>query len=132
MGANYVARAFLVAWPLGVERYYYYAWDNDAMGIMPRGENAGVARAYTQVEKWMLGSTVRDLVGLPSNVWVEHLKLLDGREAEIAWTTGDSATLSHEHVGAATGYQTLDGRTVPIRPGSVLSLTGSPVLLLYP
>jgi len=132
MGANYVARAFLVAWPLGVERYYYYAWDNDAMGIMPHGENAGVAWAYTQVEKWMLGSTVRDLVGLPSNVWVEHLKLLDGREAEIAWTTGDSATLSHEHVGAATSYQTLNGRTVPIRPGSDLSLTGSPVLLLYP
>jgi len=99
---------------------------------MPHGENAGVAWAYTQVEKWMLGSTVRDLVGLPSNVWVEHLKLLDGREAEIAWTTGDSATLSHEHVGAATSYQTLNGRTVPIRPGSDLSLTGSPVLLLYP
>src|SRR5262245_50271583 len=62
MAANYVARAFLVAWPLGVKRYYYYSWDNDTMGIMPRAENVGMARAYTQVEKWMRGSSVRDLV----------------------------------------------------------------------
>jgi hypothetical protein len=131
MAANYVARSFLVAWPLGITRYYFYAWDNNTMGIMPRGGKGELAQAYRQAAKWMIGSTVEDLVGMPNNVWVEHLKLADGRQAKIAWSSGNPITLGREHVGAATSYQTLDGRIVPLQPGSDLPLTGSPVMLIY-
>jgi hypothetical protein len=131
MAADYVARAFLVAWPLGVARYYFYAWDNDTMGIMPRGERAEMARAYRQTVKWMQGSTIEDLVGLPGNVWVEHLTLADGRHAKIAWSGGNSAMLGRDHIGTAKSYETLDGQVVPVQAGSDLPLTGAPILLLY-
>jgi hypothetical protein len=131
VAAAYVSRAFLVAWSLGIKRFYFYAWDNDNLGIMPRGEHAELAQAYRQTAKWMLEAKIEDLVGLPGNIWVEHVKLQDGRVAKIAWSGSGGGTLGREHIGVAKTYETLDGRVLPVQPGSDLVLTAAPILLLY-
>ena len=132
MAADYVARAFLVAWSAGVQRYLFYAWDNDTMGIMPKGGNNGMATAYRTVSRWMVGSKFGNCAILPDGTWIEHLTLSDGQVAKIAWNTSGTRNLSREHLGSAIRYETLDGKSQDIRAGAEVPMGGAPILLLYP
>lgn len=132
VAADYVIRAFLVAWVDGVKRYMFYSWDNDTMGIMPKGGQDGMAAAYRQAVHWMVGSRFTDCVIFPDGTWVEHLTLRDGQAAKIVWSTTANKNLEREHVGAAIRYETLDGQSRDLRPGIEVPISGAPILLIYP
>jgi hypothetical protein len=132
MGANFVARSFLVAWPLGVKRYMYYSWDNDTMGIMPKGSRSEMAEAYRKISQWLVGATMSDCVVSPDGTWVEHVTRPDGQRAKIIWNPSGEKRLSQDHIANASSYETLTGRNIPVRDGTEISVGGSPILLLYP
>ncbi len=131
MAADYVARAFLVAWPLGIRRYIYYSWDNDTMGIMPRGSRGEMAEAFRKVKQWMVGATFGECVVSADGIWIERLTQANGQYAKIIWTTAGTKNLAREHIGTAVSYETLDGRTIPIQPSTEITIGGAPILLLY-
>jgi hypothetical protein len=132
VAADYVIRAFLVAWVEGVKRYMFYSWDNDTMGIMPKGGQETMTVAYRQAAHWMVGARFTDCVILPDGTWVAHLTLKDDQAAKIVWSTSGNKNLGKEHVGAAIRYETLDGQSRDVRPGSEVPISGAPILLIYP
>jgi Beta-galactosidase len=132
LAADYVARAFLIAWAAGVKRYMFYSWDNETMGIMPKDGHNGMAAAYHTVAHWMVGSKFGDCAILPDGTWIEHLTLSDGQVAKIAWNTSGTRNLAKVHLGSANRYETLDGKSQDIRSGAEVPTGGAPILLLYP
>lgn len=130
VAADYVARALLIGWPFGLSRYILYSWDHPQMGIAPSGNaSTPMVRAYTTVEQWLSGSVVTRCEGSPNGLWVENITMASGAQAKVVWSAGAPMQLTRDHVGNATAYRTLDGQTMPIVPGSVLQVSGSPILL---
>src|SRR5262249_48148318 len=60
--AAFVVRACILNWASGVERLYWYAWDNYLMGLVePDGRTVKPAgRAYEHVQEWMTGARIRE------------------------------------------------------------------------
>ena len=56
--ADYVARALIVGWTAGLRRFYWYAWDNYAMGLVEQDGRTlkPAADAFGQVETWLVGA----------------------------------------------------------------------------
>lgn len=54
--AERMAQLLIAAAANGLDRYYYYAWDNDRSGMVDRWRNSRPRRsAYEQVHAWLLG-----------------------------------------------------------------------------
>jgi hypothetical protein len=128
--ATYVARALLIAWPFGLNRYLLYSWDHPQFGIAPSGQaSTAMVRAYGTVEHWLEGAVVTRCVGTPSGLWVENLTLKNGSQAKVVWSTGSPTPLTSENVGEAKFSTTLDGQTAPIQASSLPEANDSPILL---
>jgi hypothetical protein len=61
LAASYLARAFILNWATGVQRFYWYAWDNhgwaslettepDSRTLTPAGQ------AYGVIQNWLVGA----------------------------------------------------------------------------
>jgi hypothetical protein len=65
---GYVARCYLLHWAYGVNRFYWYSWDDNGGGPGQPGWGAlanwstnqpfPAAMAYAQVQEWMVGATM--------------------------------------------------------------------------
>lgn len=60
LGAAYLARAYILNWAAGVQRFYWYAWDNHLMSletIEADDETLKPAgRAFGIIQKWLIGA----------------------------------------------------------------------------
>ena len=69
----YVMRTYLLNWLLGVQRCYWYAWDNHNWSTLdlttPSGEMTGPGAAYGVVRQWMLGATLQGCNRSASGLW---------------------------------------------------------------
>lgn len=55
-----VAQLLILGAAVGLERFYYYAWDNERSGMVTtRGERLPSYEAMTRVQYWMLGSRMK-------------------------------------------------------------------------
>jgi hypothetical protein len=53
-----------------IDRFYYYAWDNDLSGMVDRdGASNARAGAYTRVGNWLFGTRVQPFERLPGGVF---------------------------------------------------------------
>ncbi|WP_456652671.1 cellulase family glycosylhydrolase [Bradyrhizobium lupini] len=70
----FVARALLLHWSSGIDRFYWYAFDHTSLGRL-LGTRAG--KAYDTTREWMLGAVMTqacaELTGAPS-IWSCELK----------------------------------------------------------
>ena len=124
----YVARALILGWWGGLDRFYWYAWDNRELGfvnaarkIMPAG------RAYLTVARWMTGARLRDC-RLDVDIWRCEL-LRDGRRAWLVWNAGDEARTWQVPKLNATHVESLDGAAHPLDGTGTLLIDGRPRLL---
>jgi hypothetical protein len=93
---GWTARAYILNWAAGVQRFYWYAWDDDGGDSVPFTEEdestiTSSARAYAQVQKWLIGATMLSCIRDPSGSWVSQLKLESGRSAWILWNEDQSS-----------------------------------------
>jgi hypothetical protein len=125
----YVARALLLNLSAGVERFYWYAWDNYLMGLIePDGKTLKApALAYGEVFRWLVDAQLLGCSQEPDGNWVCRLKR-DGGEARIVWRTSgmDEWTLPVEWKRAVGSD--LTGRRWKVSGRAVIVGT-SPVLL---
>ncbi|MEA2625040.1 MAG: polysaccharide biosynthesis protein PslG [Candidatus Binatota bacterium] len=87
--ASYVARAYLLNWVAGVDRFYWYAWDNDDwVGIHTVEPDCGATteagRAYATIRTWMVGSRIPECRRDRQDTWVCTL-MRERRQARIVW-----------------------------------------------
>ena len=86
LAAGYVVRAYLLNRAAGVERFYWYAWDNYLMGLVePDGKTLKApARAYGETYRWMTGASLQGCSAEASGNWVCRLTRPEG-EARVVW-----------------------------------------------
>ncbi|MGA7521125.1 MAG: glycosyl hydrolase [Acidobacteriaceae bacterium] len=104
--AGYVARTYLLNWAAGVQRVYWYQWNNQCWvklrmtsGPLPAPQcndsrqPTGItpaATAYQEVSQWMVGSSLKRCAS-QDDVWICQIRLHDGKSGHIVWrTTGSS------------------------------------------
>jgi hypothetical protein len=110
--AAYVSRGLILGWATGMERFYWYAWDNHIMGLIEPSTKvlkpAGLAYARTRV--WLEGSTMTGCE-IAGGVWVCTLSRPNGSKARIVWLEKEAARQWNPPADwHASEAQTLDGK----------------------
>jgi hypothetical protein len=130
--AAFLAKYFLLHWSLGVERFYWYSYDNELgwgtlwdreSGLRPPGA------AYREVRSWMAGATMSERCAsdrAAHALWTCGFTRPGGYRALAVWTDGDAR--SYRAGPGFTHYRDLAGARQPIRNG-VVTVTPSPILV---
>lgn len=86
--AKLIPRAFLMRWLYGIERFYYYSWDNFRNGLQmltPELETASAARAFAQTQNWLVGKTMVSCERNKDGVWIATLAGGPDKRSRIVW-----------------------------------------------
>jgi hypothetical protein len=128
--AAYVARAYIINWWIGVQRLYWYAWDNDnyvALKLTDRNRVPTLAaRAYQQIEKWLVGSSL-EACNTKGPVWVCELKQND-RTSWLIWSTENTGPPLASLSLPINKVDTLSGETLSGNAALSVNISESPVL----
>ena len=127
--AGFLARLYLLLWSNGVQRHYWYAWDDVNTGTLSTdGVPNSVGTAYTQVESWMLGRTMSTPCAQGSSgIWTCGLTGPNGYAAQAVWHPGGNK--SYTAPSQYTNYLDLTGKQHSIFKGATVTVGVEPVLL---
>lgn len=91
LGAAYLSRAYILAAVLGVERNYWYAWDNKILGFVdPSTKNPkGAAVAIGNLSTWVKGGAIQRCDMVQGNFWVCQFTHVSGAVRYIVWSAND-------------------------------------------
>jgi hypothetical protein len=129
--AAYVARLYLLQWPLGIARFYWFQYGNDQNGTLTSGSGlneAGVA--YGQVYDWMVGNTS---TGCTNSGSIYTCGFSNGSEA--VWDTsqtcsnGTCTTSTYSPSATYTKCTDLAGNSATISSGNSVTVGARPILL---
>jgi hypothetical protein len=123
----FVARYDLQMLTQGLDRSYWYAYQNSQWGTLFDATSqtltpAGVATRT--LDGWLTGSTLAGCSTVNGNLWTCNLTTSAGKKARIVWTTKSAVRYS------AYGFnqeKTLDGSTLSLK--SSIQTTSEPVML---
>jgi polysaccharide biosynthesis protein PslG len=141
--AAYLAQLYLLHWSAGVERVFWYQYNNpengtlwlanpaqhDAPGTLMK---AGIA--YEQTYQWMVGATMNAPCAVSGTTWTCQLTRPGGHVAEAVWDTSQSCnrgictTIPYTAETQYTNYTTLYGTNQKIVGGKV-PIGAKPILL---
>jgi hypothetical protein len=129
--SGFVARYYLLMWSTGVSRFYWYAWDDSAIGTLWDAQTGPhpAAIAYQQAYNWMVGATMSGPCTMASNsTWTCTLSRPGGYQALAVWNS--AATTTYTPASQYKVYLDLAGNQNPVN-GSV-SVGYNPILLEGP
>lgn len=85
-----LARAFILAWAAGVQRFYWYAWDNQFMGIITYNEAerrvTPAGHAYETMQGWLVGARMESCAESAEHDWVCQLSR-EGKKQWLVWNS---------------------------------------------
>jgi hypothetical protein len=130
----YVARAYILNWAAGVDRFYWYAWDNHAWVTleMTQTDNktlkpAGIA--YGEVRKWIVGAKLLSCGQDSQGTWLAQITRDNGYKGFIIWSPDKTINFAIPKEYNTTQMKDLTGHTTSVTGGSQLSIGMRPVLL---
>jgi hypothetical protein len=131
----FVARHYMLQWSKGVQRDYWYAWNDTNYGTLwdigtRKMRRPGIA--YGELVSWTTGAELTSPCSMASNsTWTCGFTLRGGAPALIAWNSSVSstATMSFRPATQFVQYRTLDGAAASIT-GGVIQIGNKPVLLV--
>ena len=113
----YLARAEILNWAAGAERFYWFAWEGRPLGVeLVTSDNATLTpagHALETVEHWLLGATLQDCSANPDGVWQCTL-LKSGSTSHILWSTHGTQAFPLPTNWKAHNLQSLAGINSPI------------------
>jgi hypothetical protein len=120
---DYIARAYILNWAMGVERYYWYAWDDGIFGIIEYrdGEPTVAVKAYSTIYQWLVGSIMEKCERDESGNWTAILRRADIGMFRIVWAEKGASEIDISSWGA----KQVDGLY-----GSMTTLNGAPTLTI--
>jgi Glycosyl hydrolases family 39 len=135
LGAAYLARAYILNWSAGVQRFYWFAWDNRHMMIETTEADdktpKPAGRAFGVVQEWLIGARMDWCSQDTDNTWICQLNR-NGELQWIVWNPGDAKTItipSSWHAKSITpllgGRNTLSGPTFDAGPVPALITASS-------
>ncbi|MDA8085383.1 MAG: cellulase family glycosylhydrolase, partial [Nitrospiraceae bacterium] len=134
--AAWLAKQYILLLYKGVQRNYWYQWDNSshctaAWGNLWTGSNGicPAGTAYGQVYSWLAGSTPANpfCAKGADGTWTCDLVLSDGRPARILWNSTTSMSVTAPP--GFTRYRTLDSDTVYPVLGNTVSIGNKPIMV---
>ncbi|MGH9493880.1 MAG: hypothetical protein ACRD3B_02685 [Candidatus Sulfotelmatobacter sp.] len=127
--AGFLARLYLLLWSNGVQRHYWYAWDDLNTGTLSSdGVPNSVGTAYTQVENWMSGRTMSTLCAhASSGIWTCGLTGSNSYAAQAVWHPGGNK--SYKVPSQYINYLDLSGKQHTISSGATVTVGVEPILL---
>ena len=96
LGAAYLARTYLLDWSAGVQRLYWYSWDNHTWVTIQTTEKDNktltpAGHAYEAIYTWMIGARLEECAQGGNQTWTCKLNRNDSSEW-IVWNPGRSET----------------------------------------
>jgi hypothetical protein len=132
LAGAYLARAYLVNWAAGVERLYWYSWDNHGWVTLETTEKdsrtlKAAGAAYAQIFHWLEGAIMRSCVMDSQQTWTCELER--GAESQwIVWNAAGSRKFPLPETWRAKNITTLLGQNRPLTD-STLEIGPVPVLV---
>lgn len=132
-GAAVVARSLILGRWAGLERFYWYSWDNHILGLIEPSTGAlkPAAVAYGAVVRWMGFASPR--CSASRSTWICTLPTTAGQLRRIAWhTDGPPASFSLPSGEHLVAMERLDGVRQPTTgaPAAFVALGLEPVLII--
>jgi hypothetical protein len=120
-------------WAAGVQRFYWYAWDDDGHDSIPFTEEdqstATIsAHAYGEVQRWLIGSRMESCERQADDNWVCGLTRESGRKAWILWNERRGSKFDVPASWGATTLTKLSGEQ-SAWSGSKIDLGELPLML---
>jgi hypothetical protein len=129
-----VARAYLMTLIGGVQRYYFYAWNNNWVGLRLADDADGLlpntaAAAYGRTYQWLVGAVFRGCTRRADGLWTCRLNR-PGVLETVTWS--DKRAVRVVAPSGTTTLSRLFGTDVPMRSGAAVSVGAEPVLFTGP
>jgi hypothetical protein len=132
LGAAYLARSYIVLWADGVQRFYWYAWDNhtsvalqtteqDSQTLTPAGQALGT------IQQWLVGARMDWCKTDPEQTWQCQLSR-DGISEWIVWNPDGTESFALPRSWNVKNVTPLMGESYPLSRPS-LDVGPTPVLL---
>ena len=132
LGAAYLARAFVLSWAAGVDRLYWYAWDNHEGVSLEATEKdnqtpkpAGLT--YGIIQQWLSGAKMDSCNSAGDDTWSCQLER-DGTRQWIIWNGGGATRFKVPPSWHVTGTTPLLGQFHTVS-GATIDITTTPQLL---
>jgi hypothetical protein len=130
----FVARHYILQWSKGVQRFYWYAWNDKSYGTLFKSstgtlEKAGMA--YAQVESWLVGATLAaPCSAREDSTWSCDVTLAGGAAGEIVWNAAIHipATMPFTPASNFTQCTDIDGKISQLSGGPI-QIGSKPILL---
>ncbi len=130
---GYVARAYLINWAAGIQRFFWYAWDDAGRDNIPftledDRTTTVAARAYTQIQNWMVGSRMDFCQNAAAGTAVCKLQRPNGHSAYIVWNRDGSGSFEIPANWKVRNLTRLTGEQSPLQ-GNKIETGEAPVML---
>ena len=130
----YVARSYILNWAVGVERFYWYAWENRNVVTMLMVEEDNktltpAAQAYGEVQKWLVGSRMNKCEPDSKNTWTCELTRQAGDPAWIVWNSKGEQDLKVPETSNVRQVRSLKGEKTALPDNRLLKVGQLPLLL---
>ena len=90
LAAGFLARSFILSWAAGIQRFYWYAWDNQFTAIVTYRESSRTitpaGSAYGVIEQWLVGTKMESCTSTTDHTWTCQLSRA-GKKEWIVWNT---------------------------------------------
>ena len=127
-GAAYLVRALLLARASGIARFYWYAWDDADMGLVEHdGSSKPAVRAFTEIQRWLVGSELLGCKGSPDGTWVCPI-VRQSKPAWIVWNPAGRRSFPVPRPWRATAWRDLLGKRRRLETRSI-SIGPQPALV---
>lgn len=132
--AAYLSRSLILGWAAGLQRNFWYAWDNGSMGLWEEKKRQikPAAAGYSTTARWLIGARMRSCRTGRGGLWICALERDTGRRAWLVWNIKEERPWTPPETWGISEYETLDGsqvlpETTQGRPAVVIG--PKPVLL---
>jgi hypothetical protein len=125
-----LGRSYILGWPAGIQRFYWYAWGEPAYAFVDDGgaSEKDVTQAYKTVRRWLLGKRYLDVSRSASGVWIVHIEDAHHKPAWIIWNETGAENFEIPKEWGVTQSESLLAQTQPLPP-TAFAVTHSPTLL---
>jgi glycosyl hydrolase family 39 (putative alpha-L-iduronidase) len=134
LAAGVLARAYLLSWAAGIDRFYWYAWDNYSLSIVTynvtQKKITPAGTGYKVIEEWLTGARLDSCTDSAEHVWVCQLNR-SGKKEWIVWNPQGSSKFTvplEWHAKSSTGLlqaeRPIEGTSIEVGPVPTLLAGG--------
>ena len=136
LAAGFLARAYILSWAAGVQRFYWYAWDNNSYVTLITYKEVTrtvtpAGHAYEIIQQWLVGTRMNNCTEGADHTWACQLNR-NGQSQWIVWNAQGNRKFDIPAAWKVKGltpllseHKSLRGTAIDIGPVPVLLTAGS-------